>query len=148
MSTDPGPDLSNSSMFEDTTEVFRSFSIIIVSFEVVIKFISDISEGSFFWCSNELCNVRIFSSGVMINLRVEHAQDVRYHTMLIDFDASSQITAINAGEPYFNLTFLIYGDLFFINTKVSYYFTEFHISADTSPVEMEYVGVGDMVDLC
>ena len=135
-------------MFEDTTEVFGSLSIVIVSFEVVIKFISDLSKGSFFWCSDELCDVRIFSPGVMIDLRVEHAKNVRYHTMLIDFDAGGQITAVDAGEPYFDLTFLIYGDLFFINTKVSYYFAEFHISSNASPVEMEYVGVGDVVDLC
>ena len=104
-------------------------------------------EGGFFRSTDVFSNVRVLSPGFVIDLGVEHSEDVCDHTMFIDFDSSHEITAVNVGEPDLDLPFFIDADLLFINTEESDYLAELHISVDTSFVEMKDVRIRDVLDL-
>lgn len=66
--------------------------------------------------------------------------------MFIDFYALNQITAIDAGEPYSDFTFLVYSNLLLVDTEISDDLAELHVAIDAGFVEMENIRVGDVLD--
>lgn len=66
--------------------------------------------------------------------------------MFINFYALNQITAIDAGEPNSDFTFLVYGDLLLVDAEISDDLAELHVAIDAGFVEMENIRVGNMLD--
>ena len=134
-------------MLKDAAQVLGCLSIEVVLFQVEVELFPYLLEGGLFGCADILCDVRIFSSGVVVDVGVEHSEDVCDHPMLFNFDSGGEVAAVYVGEPDLDLSFFIDGDLLLINTEVSDNLAELHVPVDAGLVEMKYVRVGDVLHL-